>query len=512
MILPVNTEPPPAQGHFRPKMTVTFLVVLAIGLVEQPTSPPGAVVPSGSSVREPQRAAAPVGIAECDGVAIQPGTNIQAAIDAHPDGTTFCLQPGVHRLLDGLRPKEEQRFFGEPGAVVSGAKVVASWTLEGGFWVADGQTQESPPKGECQPASYKGCRFAEGVYLDGQSLWQVTDLADLSSGEFFFDYPNDRIYLADDPTGRTVEASVAREMFDAWGVHGVEVRGLVVEKFANPASSPALNGRERWIVKGNEIRHNHGIGVAVGSHGIVRGNYVHHQGQLGMSGYGAVGALVEDNEIAFNNTDGFEINWEAGGTKWVKTKRLVVRRNWVHDNHGHGLQTDIDNIGTIYKRNRVEDNGGVGILHEISYRAKIHHNYVARNGFLSDAGLDGSGILVASSSDVEVYANRLERNADGFGVKQDSRGSGSQGPHVSRNVYAHHNVVVMCEGHSGAVRSSDVGSAIFQKRNNRFEKNRYLVESPAGAWWHWRDQPRKRQAWKRFGHDGRGRFRTASCP
>lgn len=508
----MNTEREAVNSRSKVALAVlAALAALAFGLVDPTISVDGAVVRSGTSVKGPIPRPAPSGDAACDGVVVQPGTDIQAAIDAHPSGATFCLMPGVHRLLRGLRPKEDQRFIGEPGAVVSGSKVVPSWTLEGGFWVAAGQTQESRPAGFCQPDSYKGCRHAEGVYLDNRNLRQVTDLAELSSGEFFFDYPSDRIYLADDPTGHTVEASVASEMFDAWGVHGVEVRGLVVEKFANPASNPALNSRDEWVVTGNEIRLNHGIGVAVGSHGIVRGNYVHDQGQLGMSGYGSVGALVEDNEIAFNNTDGFEINWEAGGTKWVKTKGLTVRGNWVHDNRGHGLQTDIDNVGTTYVRNRVEDNGGVGILHEISYRAKIHHNYVARNGSLSNGGLDGSGILVASSSNVEVYANRLERNADGLGLKQDARGSGSRGRHISKNFYAHHNVVVMCVGHTGAVRSAGVGSGIFGKRNNRFEKNRYRLGSPGGTWWHWRNSPRSQREWKGYGHDRRGRFKGASC-
>jgi hypothetical protein len=445
----------------------------------------------------------------CSGVAVQPGTDLQAAIDAHPNGTTFCIKAGVHRLTNGVKPKQGQKFIGEPGAVVSGSKIVSSWTQEGSFWVAVGQTQQSPPAGECEVPSYAGCRHAEGVFLDDMNLRQVTELAELSSGEFYFNYPGDRIYLADDPTGHTVEASVAKEMFDAWGVYGVEVRGLVVEKFANPAQTPALNGREDWVLTGNEIRLNHGVGLAAGSHGIVRGNYVHHQGQMGMSGNGSVGALVERNEIAFNNTEGFKISWEAGGAKWVETKGLTVRRNWVHNNRGRGLWTDIDNIGTTYARNRVEDNAGAGIMHEISYRAKIHHNYIARNGSVDDSGLTGSGILVASSPNVEVYGNTLDRNADGLGLNQDNRGSGRRGRHVAKNFYAHHNVIVMCKGFTGAQTSS--GRAIYGKRNNRFAKNRYRVESLGGDWWYWRNAPRSAREWKRYGHDRKGVFRTADC-
>jgi hypothetical protein len=42
--------------------------------------------------------------------------------------------------------------------------------------------------------------------------------------------------------------------------------------------------------------------------------------------------LVDQNEIAYNNTAGFNSGWEAGGTKFVMTHNLVVRGNWSHHN------------------------------------------------------------------------------------------------------------------------------------------------------------------------------------
>ena len=129
-ISPVNAE----RGAFngRSKVALAVLAALAFGLVDPTISVDGAVVRSRTSV-DPIPRPAPSGDVACDGVVVQPGTDIQAAIDARPTGATFCLMPGVHRLLRGLRPKEDQRFIGEPGAVVSGSKVVPSWTLEGGF-------------------------------------------------------------------------------------------------------------------------------------------------------------------------------------------------------------------------------------------------------------------------------------------------------------------------------------------------------------------------------------------
>jgi hypothetical protein len=86
-------------------------------------------------------------------------------------------------------------------------------------------------------------------------------------------------------------------------------------------------------------------------------NNVHHQGQIGIAGSGA-GVIVEGNELAYNNTDGFGPGHqgEAGGAKFTFTKGLVVRRNYSHDNHGPGLWTDLNNIDCLYDGNRVEDN------------------------------------------------------------------------------------------------------------------------------------------------------------
>src|SRR4030042_4050542 len=108
-----------------------------------------------------------------------------------------------------------------------------------------------------------------------------------------------------------------------------------------------------------------GGGVAAGPGWVVRGNHVHHQGQLGVSGSGD-DILVEGNEIAFNNTAGVDSHWEAGGRQFVHTRNLVLRNNYVHDNQGAGLWGDGHNIYTLYEGNQVVNNYGPGIAHEIS--------------------------------------------------------------------------------------------------------------------------------------------------
>jgi parallel beta-helix repeat protein len=56
----------------------------------------------------------------CDGISVLPGANLQAKINAQPEGTTFCLKTGVHALTTGVLVKSRDRIIGEPGAVLDG--------------------------------------------------------------------------------------------------------------------------------------------------------------------------------------------------------------------------------------------------------------------------------------------------------------------------------------------------------------------------------------------------------
>ena len=52
-------------------------------------------------------------------VTISPGQSIQAAVNSHPEGTTFLLKAGVFRNQTVV-PKSGDVFIGEKGAVLDG--------------------------------------------------------------------------------------------------------------------------------------------------------------------------------------------------------------------------------------------------------------------------------------------------------------------------------------------------------------------------------------------------------
>ena len=443
------------------------------------------------------------------GTLIAPGESIQAAVDAQPAGATFTLAAGIHRL-QVVRPKDGNTFLGQPGAVLSGARLLTQFVREGTYWVATGQTQQGPTNGECTVA---GCNLPEDLYLDDTPLLQVLSLAAVVPGKWFFDYAADRVYFADDPTGRRVEITDTRRAFEATA-NNVTIRGLVIEKYANPAQSGAvhmfLTGTATvsgWTVEDCEIRWNHGAGIAIGAGARVLRNNVHHNGQLGVAAHGA-GALIERNEIAHNNTMGFSSGWEAGGSKFAFTSGLVVRGNHVHHNQGPGLWTDIDNIDVLYEGNVVTDNARIGIFHEISYAAVIRSNVVERNGFdpVGPGWLYGAGILVAHSPNVEVVGNTVRDNKNGIAGIQQNRGSGAFGPYRLENLWVHDNVVVMAVGLTGVAQ--DVGdNTVFTGRNNRFDRNMYCL-TPARPF-AWLNADRTATEWQTFGQDVNGTF--TSC-
>jgi hypothetical protein len=440
---------------------------------------------------------------------IHPGEDIQAQVDRHPAGTTFRILAGVHRMQQ-VRPKHGNSFIGEPGAVLSGARPLTAFAREGEYWVASGQTQRGQVHGRCMPG-HGGCRYPEDLFIDDQALWQVTSLAELGPGRWLFDYGAGRIHLAEDPAGRTVETSVARYAFMG-SARNVTIRGLTIEKYANPAQHGAIHGRDGtvgtlsagWTVRDNVVRLNHGAGISAGHGAHVAGNTVTHNGQIGVTGTGR-GLLIEHNEIAFNNRAGFDWGWEGGGTKFVRTEGLVVRGNHVHHNLGPGLWTDIDNLHTLYEGNLVEDNAHAGIFHEISYAARIRHNTVRRNGFSQGVWLWGAGILVAGSPDVEISENVVEDNANGIAAIQQDRGSGAHGPYVVENLRVLNNRVRMRTGNSGLAQDNGDRS-VFTSRNNRFDHNHYDL-GPNATHFHWADRWLDERGWRSYAQDVDGTFR-----
>lgn len=451
------------------------------------------------------------GTTACTGVDIAAGEDIQAVVNAHSAGTTYCLQAGLYRE-QSVTPKEGDRFIGVGSVILNGSRILTGFTQDGSLWKIGGQTQEGQIHGECASDSPR-CNRPEDIYIDNQMKRHVATKSEVGAGSWYFDYATDTIFLGDNPNGKTVETTVTRNAFSGY-VGGVTIQNVTVEKYANPAQTGAVmagNGPggpnisiAGWTIDTVVAQYNHGGGIEyVNANGmVIRNSKVLYNGQIGLGGTGT-NVLIENNEIAHNNTARYSYGWEGGGTKFALTDGLTVRNNYSHNNFGPGLWTDIDNRNVLYEDNQVIDNESAGIFHEISYNAIIRRNYIEANGIRDHAWCYGGGIQISASRYVEVYENVLKNNARSIVGIQQTRGK----DWVVTNLNVHHNTITndsVSESVTGLCRDNadDIYSVT---ANNRFDYNTYFGD---GQGFSWSDQGlgNNWSAWQGYGHDLHGAF------
>jgi len=301
----------------------------------------------------------------------------------------------------------------------------------------------------------------------------------------------------------------------------VTLSGLVVQGYKPGAQVGAIqagghsreDSRFRWRLDNVQVVDNDGLGIRIGSNMLVTRCKTLRNNQMGIGGIGD-DTTVEDHETAYNNPNhAFDAGWEAGGSKFVLTNRLKVRRSHAHHNNGPGWWNDIENRDVLYEDCLSEDNTELGYFHEISYAAVFRRNISRRNGFGMQKWGYGAGFLIAHSSDVQVYENTSEDDWSGISAIQQPRGSGGDGAEYQlRNLDCHHNTVIRTKpmqpdsSGNGAVLAGvavDGDFGVFD-RNLRFSGNKYFANRTAEALWTFRHRRLTWAEWRSAGQDTAG--------
>jgi parallel beta-helix repeat protein len=447
-------------------------------------------------------------------VSVPKKARLDVIVRRHRRRTTFCISTGVHRLFAQVDVKPDDRFIGAPGAILNGSRLLTNWTQSGSLWVISGQMQQNIDTGQCD-ITHPLCNNGNDVFFDGKPLAAVSSLGAVGPGKYFFDYPNDKIYIGSNPAGHKVEGVVARHAFSGCAIAcgaGTMISGLTVEKFSLTAIEISDG-----TVEDNEVRWNHSVGIAVARDGVIRNNYVHDNGLEGLASTGDKprrNLLVDGNETAHNGWyAGYDMGWEGGGGKWLFVNGLTISNNYSHDNNGIGFWTDTDNINVVYKNNRIENNAAEGIEHEASFRAIIRNNTIRGNGFRlrNHVWVFGAGISIASSASVEIYGNDVEDNYHGIGAVQRELKTGRYGVQEVRNLYVHNNKI-KTNGHSGLIETV-YDTSYYTSKHNRFRNNTYILSCKQRTPFAWRDPGGgsyyayiTRAQWVAYGNDTTGRF------
>jgi Right handed beta helix region/Abnormal spindle-like microcephaly-assoc'd, ASPM-SPD-2-Hydin len=458
---------------------------------------------------------------------INPVDNLPQIVSANPEGTTFCFNAGTYRMTTYVLPKNNDVFLGlSLGADLNGSQLVTSWTQSGNYWVAANQPQLIAQTTDvCADSTSNACQFADAVFVDNAPLNRVMSLADVVSGTFYRDYGNKLIYIADDPTGHTLEAVVCSRPFlaNGTGVDGVTIQGLTIEKFAGDTTG-AVEGRATWTIQGNEVRLNHGDGI--NASGNILGNYSHDNGDFGIEGgYASTAMNVQGNELAFNNWANF---FNGGGAKFEYATNLVVSNNYAHDNYGPGFHTDGDCANVLYEYNHTKNNLNAGIQHEISWDAIIRYNlFEDETSAIPQSDIDSLwahfAIGILNSSNVQIYGNTITNSTNGIGAVLFVRGNSTHGPHTGQpylmqNLDVHDNTFSgISVSAAGIVKAPTYSNAVYTSWNNHFTKDTYSLADLNGSYFIWMDSSGNNAyatytwgQWQNFGNDTSGLFQVAS--
>jgi parallel beta-helix repeat protein len=315
-------------------------------------------------------------------------------------------------------------------------------------------------------------------------------------------------------TGQDTYAGGIKGYGGSTGQHDVTVRGFTIEHFLNdwtPGTLASINPGWNWTIENNEVRYNSQAGVAANNGSIIRGNNIHHNGRIGITGGPVSGVRIKGNEIAFNNTGSYTGGLEGGAKIFggsPGSSNIVFRRNRVHDNTGNGLWVDTNVRNVTFRRNTVEDNSAIGIFYETSFDATIRNNTLRNNAsdYAGESCFWGAQIHLNDSQNVEIYGNTVASSNGTNGICAVDIDRATPGSSKVANLYVHDNVVkVRLTGTTGLVGrpSSFVASA-----KNRFTHNAYYVTDKSNKSWAWSTYPVRWSRWRRYGNDRNGTLRT----
>lgn len=448
-------------------------------------------------------------------IRVSPGESIQRAAFRAGPGGTICIEAGLHRLQQ-IAPLAGQTFLGEPGSVLNGAQIVGPFERRGTVWSASVTLPRWTATGTCRAGAL--CSPLPWLFLDGEPLRRVGSRDGLGPGRFWFELMSSRLVIADDPTGRTVEASTLTTAFQSRSPD-VRIRGLVIEKYSSPPQIGAIRGDQAvgWRVERTEIRFNMGLGVSVGTDGVVRESVIHHNGQLGGAAHG-LRVRFENNRIFENNTAAFDPGWEAGGLKITESRGVTVRGNHVYRNDGPGIWCDIDCRDAVIEDNTVEFNRGAGIFYEISFDALVRRNTLRFNGVNNAPWYWDADIQVAASQGVEVADNDIAVRPGGRAIMLIDQGRRKEDGSLYRTTgnRVHGNRIVFTgSGDAGGVTDTDrlsPNGSIIEAGANSFEANTYTAPLDAPPGFVWGRDALTFAAFQSLGQERKGRLTFGVVP
>jgi len=279
-----------------------------------------------------------------------------------------------------------------------------TWTLRGTPTVTAGVTSS---------LYYKAVATdPKQLLFDGVRLPLAASKLTLTTGKWWWDDPNGRAYLFDDPTGHTVEASsrdyaitaVSKDYVTYSGISVVNAnsRGIYVWGASAGLTFAGIDSTNNW---------DQGILIVGATTSTLTGGTVSYNGSNGIALVDSPGFEVATSTVHHNCllTDSDYTSGIKNNSATESSTDVIVRNNVVYSNgppvktgvQGAGIWSDTAGPRFTAKYNHVYGNTAYGIQVEAESSALIAYNVIHDNVW--------TGIVIGSSGG-HMTANRVYNN------------------------------------------------------------------------------------------------------
>jgi hypothetical protein len=380
----------------------------------------------------------------CSGVTVLPGQLTQTFVNSNPAGTTFCIKAGTHYISgNGISPRANDKYIGEPGAVIDGQNSAVYAFL-----------------------GYGGTTGPVNVTISGLVIKNI-----------YMGASNTLPY-----TSNAIKSGYG------WVIENNEITGM------GPGTIAILMN-DNGVVRNNKIHDNQwmvlngGPSVLTGSTYLIENNEIYRN-------YTCLCHGPDGN-------DGISKFHGGGGNPM---RGLTWRGNWIHDNYGHAIWSD-GKVYATYENNVIENNVGAGIFHEISFDAVIANNTLRNNATdsLGKSCYNGN-ILISNSQNIKIYGNTIDGSGgtNGICIKSTTRTDSSDVQYVS-NVQVYDNTIKLNlapNGYAGQVGL--IGGSTTPPQNVSFNGNRYYVKNTSDTHFAWLTYPMNWTTFRSNGQESTG--------
>jgi hypothetical protein len=303
--------------------------------------------------------------------------------------------------------------------IISGANLLTSWPTSGSYYYASVSTQPHQ------------------VFRDGSRLTQVSSEGSLATGDWWWDSGTSNVYVYDNPSGHTIEASQrAAGIQTSTGVQYVTITGLHTTK-ANQFGITL--GGSYATVNGVTADYNNvnGINSWTSGSNIITGltiekSTVEHNGGSGIHYGHNTYDLIQGNTVDNNCWDPLQGSCRGIDGGAPDTNNITVTGNSVYDNgsvsagsYGTGIACDTCGNGIVFTYNSVWGNNGYGLDIDADNNVTASYNVSYNN---LNAGIAAFADANSSMTGIQIYNNTVYGNtSNGIWVEGPSAGSGPAG-------------------------------------------------------------------------------------